>query len=607
MLVHRATDERGGEVREAVVIGGGPGGLYLAILLRQARPSVRVRVLERNPADHETFGFGVAFHEATLRKLAEADPVSRAALGEILRPWDDVAFHVRGREYRVPGHAFAGCSRHRLIQLLRRRAAEVGAQVEHGRAAEVAEVAGADVVVVADGSGSRNRAALAGLGTTVTERPNRFVWLGTTRPMAEMNFFFREVPEGLFVAHAYPHEQGHGTWIVETGEQTFRNAGLEHADEAATVDLMQRVFADELDGAPLIARDSFWRRFPLVACDRWTSGNVALLGDAKATVHYSIGSGTKIAMEDAVALAGALSSAGTVAEGLARYEAVRRPQLELLQTRALGSMQWFENMAAHWDMDPAQFTLSGVTRKTDETFESVRSRAPALADAALRAYHGDGGSRAATAFDAPFDISGLRLPGRRVRVVDRTPGPGSGTEPADLAMTPPLAAGHDPGPVLDALVSAKAAARALVIGGEAAAGRLAAVLDRAAASPVDLLIVDLSGFPAFEQPGGDRAADAARALVSAARAAWPSRRPLGIRIRPPREPALAVPLLRDLAGRGCEVVAVAGAEPGMAGQAFATDLIRHSLPVATICEGPQTRDAAETALVSGRADLVEVP
>jgi 2-polyprenyl-6-methoxyphenol hydroxylase-like FAD-dependent oxidoreductase len=607
MLDLHCVEVTGGQVREAVVIGGGPGGLYLAILLRQARPSVNVRVLERNAADHETFGFGVAFHEATLRKLAEADPVSRAALGEILRPWDDVAFHVRGREYRVPGHAFAGCSRHRLIQLLQRRAEQVGAQVEHGRPAEVAEVAGADLVVVADGSGSRNRAALPGLGTAVIERPNRFVWLGTTRPMAEMNFFFRQVPEGLFVAHAYPHEQGHGTWIVETDEQTFHNAGLEHADEAATVDLLQRVFADELDGAPLIARDSFWRRFPLIACDRWTSGNVALLGDAKATVHYSIGSGTKIAMEDAVALADALSSAGTVAEALARYEAVRRPQLELLQTRALGSMQWFENMAAHWGMDPAQFALSGVTRKTDETFASVRSRAPALAAAALRAYHCDGGSRAATAFDAAFNISGLRLPGRRVRVVDGTPGPGSDAEPADLAMTPPLGASDDPGPVLDALVSAKAAARALVIGREAASGGLAAVLDQAAACPVDLLIVDLSSSPAFEQPGGDVAAEAARALVSAARAAWPSRRPLGIRIRPPREPAQAVPLLRDLADRGCEVVAVAGAEPGMAGQAFVSDLIRHSLPVATICEGPQTRDAAETALVSGRADLVEVP
>jgi 2-polyprenyl-6-methoxyphenol hydroxylase-like FAD-dependent oxidoreductase len=586
-------------VREAVVIGGGPGGLYFAILLRLARPSVRVRVLERNAADHETFGFGVAFHEATLRKLAEADPVSRAALSEILRPWDDVAFHVRGREYRVPGHAFAGCSRHRLIQLLHRRAAQLGAEIEHGRAAEVANVTGADVVVVADGSGSHNRALLPGLRPTVVQRPNRFVWLGTTKPMAEMNFFFREVPEGLFVAHAYPHDDGMGTWIVETDEQTFCNADLDRASEAATVARLQRVFADDLGGAPLIARDSFWRRFPLIQCEQWTTGNVALLGDAKATVHYSIGSGTKIAMEDAVALAEALASAGSVAEGLSRYEALRRPQLELLQARALGSMQWFESMPAHWDMDPAQFTFSGVTRKTDETFDSVLARAPGLAQAALRTFSGPDGVGAATPFDVPFEGAGLRLPGRRVRILNGKQGPEA--DPADLVMTAPLPADRDPAPVLDSLAGAKAAGRALVVDGQATAERMAAVLGLAAARPVDLLVIDLSRSSALGTAGAEGV------LVSAARAAWPAGRPLGIRIRPPREPAAVLPLLRDLAARGCEVVAVAGAPAGLAGQAFVSDLIRHCLPVATICEGPQTREAAQTALVSGRADLVEVP
>jgi anthraniloyl-CoA monooxygenase len=594
-------------VRDAVVIGGGPGGLYFAILLRQARPSVTVRLIERNAADHETFGFGVAFHEATLRKLAEADPVSRAALGEILRPWDDVAFHLRGREYRVPGHAFAGCSRHRLIRLLQRRAAQVGVEIEHGRPAMVAEFADSDLVVVADGSGSHNRTLLPGLRPMVIQRPNRFVWLGTTRPMAEMNFFFRQVPEGLFVAHAYPHDDGHGTWIVEADQQTFHNTGLDHADEAATVDLLRRVFADDLAGAPLIARDSFWRRFPLVQCDRWTTGNVAFIGDAKATVHYSIGSGTKIAMEDAVALADALSSARRVDEGLSRYEAVRRPQLELLQTRALGSMQWFESLSAHWDMEPAQFAFSGVTRKTDETFRSVRLRAPRLAAAALRAYSAPDNALAATPFDVPFELAGLQLGGRRVRVLNRPPGSGSGVETADLLMTAPLSAHGDLGAVIDELVTAKATARALVVDGEAAWDRLAAALSQAAACPVELLIIDLSGSAAFDQPGDERGAEAARALVSAARAEWPAQRLLGIRIRPPREPAFAIPLLRDLAARGGDVVAVSGAPPGMAGQAFVSDLIRHSLRVATICEGPQTLDAAETALVSGRSDLVEVP
>jgi 2-polyprenyl-6-methoxyphenol hydroxylase-like FAD-dependent oxidoreductase len=594
-------------VREAVVIGGGPGGLYFAILLRLARPSVTVRVIERNAADHETFGFGVAFHEATLRKLAEADPVSRAALSDILRPWDDVAFHVRGHEYRVPGHAFAGCSRHRLIQLLQRRAAEVGVRVEHGRAAEVTNVSGADVVAVADGSGSHNRTLLPGIRPTVTQRPNRFVWLGTTRPMAEMNFFFREVPEGVFVAHAYPHDEGMGTWIVETDEQTYYNAGLYRADEDATVARMHHVFADDLGGARLIARDSFWRAFPLVQCERWTAGNVALLGDAKATVHYSIGSGTKIAMEDAVALAEALSSADTVADGLSRYEAVRRPQLELLQARALGSMHWFESMPARWGLDPAQFTFSGMTRKTDETFDSILARAPALAQAAARVYAGPGGAKAPAPLDVPFERAGLRLPGRRVSILNGEPG--ADAVPADLVMTPPLPAGRDPAPVLDALAAAKAAGRALVVDGEAAAGAaedLAAVVGQAATCPVDLLVIDLTASPAFGQESEERAAEATRTLVSAARAAWPSQRPMGIRIRPQREPAHALPLLRDLVARGCGLVAVAGAPPGQAGQAFMSDLIRHSLRVATICEGPQTREAAETALVSGRADLVEV-
>ena len=592
------------EMRDAVVIGGGPGGLYFGILLRKALPAANVRVLERRGADHETFGFGVAFHEATLRKLAEADPVSRAALSGILRPWDDVAFHVRGHEYRVPGHAFAGCSRHRLIQLLQRRAAEVGVTVEYGRSASVAEVASADLVVVADGSGSHNRAVLPDRGATVVERPNRFVWLGTTKPMAEMNFFFREVPEGLFVAHAYPHDDGHGTWIVETEEQTFLRSGLDRAGEAATVEFLQRVFADDLGGEPLIARDSSWRRFPLVECDQWTLRNIAFVGDAKATVHYSIGSGTKIAMEDAVALADALSSADTVAEGLARYEAVRRPQLELLQTRALGSMQWFESLAARWDMDAAQFALSGVTRKTDETFQSVRARAPELAAAALRAYSGRQGAGAGTPFDVPFELAGLRLAGRRVRIMKEVPGLAAG--PADLVMTAPLQVEDDAGSVIGALAGIKAAARALVVRGEAAGERLRSVLDQAAACAVNLMIVDLSGSSAFEQPDDEHAAEATRALTSAFRAAWAAERPLGVRIRPPREPARAIPLLRDLAARGCGVVAVAAAPPGTAGQAFVSDLIRHSVRLPTICEGAQTRDAAETVLISGRADLVEI-
>jgi hypothetical protein len=256
-------------------------------------------------------------------------------------------------------------------------------------------------------------------------------------------------------------------------------------------------------------------------------------------------------------------------------------------------------------MDPAQFTFSGVTRKTDESFDSVLTRAPILAQDALRAY-----GVAVTPFDVPFERAGLRLPGRRVRILNGPQGPEA--DPADLVMTAPVPAGTDPAPVLDSLVAAKAAGRALVVDGESDGEQMAAAARLAAARPVDLLVLDLTGSSAFKKTG-ERGAEATEALgtmgevVSGARAIWPDGRPLGIRISPPREPAAALPLLRDLAARGCDVVAVAAADVGLAGQAFVSDLIRHSLPVVTICEGPQTREAALTALVSGRADLVEVP
>lgn len=576
------------DMRDAVIIGGGPGGLYAAILLRLALPSARVRVYERHPAEQETFGFGVAFHEATLRKLAEADPVSRAGLEDLLHPWDDVAFHVRGQEYRVPGHAFAGCSRHRLIQMLRRRATELGAEIEFGRQADVAEHADADLMVVADGSGSRNRSALD-VAPGVTARPNWFVWLGTTRPMAEMNFFFREVAGGLLVAHAYPHDDGAGTWIVETDSPTLRACGLEGADEATTVQVLQQVFADDLDGAPLIARDSSWRQFPAIRCRQWTRGNTALIGDAKATVHYSIGSGTKIAMEDAVALTGALASAGSVAEGLAGYERTRRPAVEQLQARAHGSMLWFETMAAHWGMPAAQFAFSGVTRKTDETYESVRSRAPGLAAAALRAFafpREDECAGDVAPLDVPLRLGGLRLPGRRVRVVDGSSESAdqvSPVTPTDLAVSVPVSSPQGALAALGRLAAVEAAARALVVTG---ASRIQPVVTAIAAGPADLLILDVADL------------DAAPGLVSAARAAWPDDRLLGVRIRSAAEPESVLPPLRDLIARGCALVSVADAPM--------SDLIRQALKVPTICEGPWSREAAETLLVSGRADLVEV-
>jgi 2-polyprenyl-6-methoxyphenol hydroxylase-like FAD-dependent oxidoreductase len=580
--------ERMRDIRQAIIIGGGPGGLYAAILLRLVMPTVQVTIFERQSAEHETFGFGVAFHEATLRKLAEADPVSRAGLEELLRPWDDVAFHVRGHEYRVAGHAFAGCSRDSLIRLLRGRATELGARIEFVRSASATEHAGADLVIIADGSGSRNRALLAP-DATVSARPNWFVWLGTTRPMAEMNFFFRETPYGLFVAHAYPHDAGTGTWIVETESATLRASGLEGASQAVTAEAMQRVFADDLAGAALLARDSSWRQFPVVRCARWADGNMALIGDAKATVHYSIGSGTKIAMEDAVALVAAVASASTVTEGLARYEQDRRPQVEQLQARAYGSMLWFETMDAHWDMPAAQFAFSGVTRKTDETYASVRSRGDALATAALHAFAGAGD---ADPLDVPVRISSLQLPGRRLRTEDTAPP--DPARPAALALSTPVTSAQEAYAAVDRLAESRAAARGIVV---SATGQLPSAVEAAARS-AELLVIDVDDLAA------------ATGLVSAARAAWPRERPLGIRIRPCADPQAILPMLGAAIAEGCDLVVVSPEET--AGEAAASlvvptsDFIRHALKTPTACAGPRSREAAETILISGRADLVEV-
>ena len=586
-------EERMRDIRHAIIIGGGPGGLYAAILLRLAMPSVPVTIFERQSAEHETFGFGVAFHEATLRKLAEADPVSRAGLEELLQPWDDVAFHVRGHEYRVAGHAFAGCSRDSLIRLLRGRATELGARIEFGRRASATEHARADLVIIADGSGSRNRALLAP-GATVSARPNWFVWLGTTRPMAEMNFFFRETPGGLFVAHAYPHDAGAGTWIVETDSATLRASGLEGASQAVTAEAMQRVFADDLAGAPLLARDSSWRQFPVVRCARWADGNMALIGDAKATVHYSIGSGTKIAMEDAVALVAAVASASTVTEGLARYEQDRRPQVEQLQARAYGSMLWFESMDAHWDMPAAQFAFSGVTRKTDETYVSVRSRGDALATAALHAFAGTGD---ADPLDVPVRIGSLQLPGRRLHTEDTACPRSDPARPAALALSAPVTSAQEASAAIDRLAESRAATRAIVV---SASAQFPSMVEAVAGS-AELLVIDV-----------DDLATAA-GLVSAARAAWPRERPLGIRIRPSGEPQAILPMLRATIAEGCDLVVVSPeGTAGPAGEAAASlivptsDFIRHALKTSTACTGPRSRETAETILISGRADLVEV-
>ena len=365
-------------------IGGGPAGLYLGILIKRRAPDHDVVVYERNrPAD--TFGFGVVFSDATLGHLAAADPESHAEITSRFARWDDIEIHVGGDVLRSTGHGFCGIERKALLQILQARAHALGVRVvfEH-EVRSLAELTGAtpapDVIVACDGVASAVRDALAAeLAPEVDVRPNKFVWLGCTVPYQAFTFVFKATPHGLFRVHAYRYHERGSTFIVECRDDTWRRAGLATADEDETVAILEAIFAHELAGHRLIKNRSIWRSFPTVRCGRWHTGNVVLMGDAAHTAHFSIGSGTKLAMEDAIALGDELLGGGEVGAALARYEARRRPEVEALQAAAQASLEWFEGTERYMRMAPVQFTYSLMTRSLRVSHASVARRDPHLA------------------------------------------------------------------------------------------------------------------------------------------------------------------------------------------------------------------------------------
>ncbi|MBX6362912.1 MAG: bifunctional salicylyl-CoA 5-hydroxylase/oxidoreductase [Gemmatimonadetes bacterium] len=369
-----------------ICVGGGPAGLYLAIQLKRADPAHEVTVLERNRAD-DPFGFGVVFSDATGTNLRGADPVTFDEMAARFAHWDDIAIHYRGEVLRSTGHGFSGLSRRALLDILARRAQGLGVDVRYG--CEVADVDAlrrqADLVVASDGLNSTVRQRWAEhFRPTVDWRPNRFVWLGTTRPFPAFTFYFKADAHGLWRVHAYQYEGGRSTFIVEATEATWTRTGLAEGDEDATVAFCERLFAEELEGHRLLRNRSVWRRFPTVRCERWSwapadgGAPVVLIGDAAHTAHFSIGSGTKLAMEDAIALAGALRSSDDVAAALAAYEAERKPTVLSTQRAAQVSLQWFEETERYMGMAPLQFAFNLLTRSLRVTHENLRVRDPAF-------------------------------------------------------------------------------------------------------------------------------------------------------------------------------------------------------------------------------------
>jgi anthraniloyl-CoA monooxygenase len=363
---------------EIVSIGGGPAGLFLGILMKLREPATRVLVLERN-RPHDTFGWGVVFSDETMGNIAAADPPTYEKITAAFAHWDDIDIHYRGEVLRSTGHGFSGLSRMKLLEILQDRARELGVELRfETEVASLEPYRSANLVLGADGVNSRVREVHAHeFRPELDFRPNRFIWLGTTHRFGAFTFLFNENEHGLWRAHAYDFDQTHSTFIVETTDATWRKAGLDKADEDASLAYCARLFAEDLQAAPLLKNKAVWRNFPIVRCGKWWHENLVLLGDACHTAHFSIGSGTKLAMEDAIALADALGKYRRVPDALEAYEAERRPLVESTQRAARTSLQWFEETERYFGtLEPLQFAASLLTRSLRITHENLKLRDP---------------------------------------------------------------------------------------------------------------------------------------------------------------------------------------------------------------------------------------
>ena len=406
-------------------IGAGPAGLYFAISMKLRDPRHDIHVFERNPRG-VTFGWGVVFSDQTVANLMANDPLSAAAIADQFAHWDDIEVHIGGECLTSSGHGFIGIGRKRLLDLLSARAEELGVQITYRSecAPDAGEWNGYDLLIGADGINSRVRDSRSeAFGVEVDERANKFIWLGTPKQFQAFTFAFEETEAGWIWAHAYRFAPDCSTFIVECSPETWRAIGFETMDQEGVIAACQRIFARYLDGQPLLSNAAHlpgaaaWLNFRRIHCAQWSDGKTILIGDAAHTAHFSIGSGTKLALEDAIKLADVLNRPGLpLAKALEEYQAERSLEVLRLQNSARNSTEWFETLERYLDFEPWQFAYSLLTRSQRISHENLRLRDPQWLEGVERQFwrRAAGTDKAAPPMFAPFKLRGMDLENRIV-------------------------------------------------------------------------------------------------------------------------------------------------------------------------------------------------
>jgi 2-polyprenyl-6-methoxyphenol hydroxylase-like FAD-dependent oxidoreductase len=363
--------------RKIAVAGGGPAGLYVATLIKRDDPQAQVTVTEQNP-NGATFGFGVVFSDQALGFLETDDPQTHQLITPHMERWRNMTIAHQGEKITIDGIGFAAIGRLHLIQLLQQRALETGVEIQHSTTLSAGDVENldADLIVGADGLNSVVRGNGNAYGTAIDHFSNHFAWFGTNKPFDTLTQTFVETGLGTMNAHHYRYSPGMSTFIVECDHETFTAHGFDRMDEKATSTLCEEIFAETLDGSPLIANHSHWRQFPRLWCNKWVNGNRVLIGDSAHTAHFSIGSGTRLGMEDAIALAAALRDNSEIEKALAAFENARKPVAQKIISAANTSALWYDDFRSKMNLAPVDFCFDYITRSGRVDLDRLRKLSP---------------------------------------------------------------------------------------------------------------------------------------------------------------------------------------------------------------------------------------